>query len=228
MIPNRIFCCLSLAVTLVLFVGVQSTIAQDAKDTQGAQDKPAMKQKRKQKANALPSQEEQVAIKEFVQEHHPELINLLDRLEVRRPAIYTRAIKNVAKSHKRLMNVKKNNPDRYETALELWKVKSRVHLASARVILKDSPERREDLRKLVEQQIELRLQQLEFDKQKAGQRLQKVNDLIAKFGAEGDTLREAKIEKESKAAINRFRGLNKKSKKNKRQDEKLESGDGSQ
>lgn len=219
---NRLLCCLAIVAVTMLFCGVQQANAQNVPDELSD------RQKRRQNAAVMPTPEQQVVIKEFVREHHPELVELLDRLESGRPAIYERAIKDVAKSHGRLMRIQKNTPNRYEAALELWKVRSRIHVASARVAVNDSPEHRDQLRTLVEQQIELRIQQLKSEQQRAEQRMQRVQDQLAKFGEEGDLVREARIEKESKSAINRIRRLGKKKKQNKNQNEKAEAGDGSQ
>lgn len=226
----------SVTLVLVLFLGVQAgnALAQESQENAPAAKQKTQKtqkpkaQKRKQK-DQIPSPEQQVVIKEFIQEHHPELIELLDRLEVRRPAIYSRAMIDVAKAHKRLANIQESNSERYDAALELWKVRSRIHVASARVVIKDSPENRERLRELVARQIELRTANLEFEQRKAEQRIQKIQDQLVKFGVEGSSEREARIEKETKVALNRFRGLNKKGKRqNKKQENNPSPGDGSQ
>jgi len=170
-------------------------------------------------------------IKRFVRKNHPEIMKLLKRLQERHPNAYVNAMNSIAVSYRRLKNIEKNSPGRYDAALKRWTVRSRIKLLSARIAIKDTPERQQELKELVAEQIDLRIAQLQDEQARVVQRMEKIDKRLSRLATETESDREALIAREMKTAIRRSKklmsGQKGKKSKQKKQNE-TESGDGSQ
>lgn len=179
---------------------------------------------------------QQGEVKDFVRKNHPEIMRLLNRLQDRHPKAYVKAMKSIAVSYRRLNNIQKNTPERYDAALKRWNVRSRIKLLSARIAIKDTPERQQELKKLVSEEIELRVAQLKEEQARVTQRMEKVEKRLLKLTPETESERETLIAREMKTAIRRtqillsgLKGNKSKAQKQKRRKQnETESGDGSQ
>lgn len=175
-------------------------------------------------------------VKRFVRQNHPEILRLVNRLQDGHPKAYANAMKSLAVSYRRLNNIQKNAPERYEAALKRWNVRSRIKVLSARIAIKDTPERQQELKELVTEEIGLRIAQLQEEQLRVTQRMEKVEKRLARLTPETESEREALIAREMKTAVRRSQKLlsgqkgkkSKPQKQKKRKQNETESGDGSQ
>ena len=160
----------------------------------------------------------------------------MNRLQDGHPKAYANAMKSLAASYRRLNNIQKNAPERYEAALKRWNVRSRIKVLSARIAIKDTPERQQELKELVTEEIGLRIAQLQEEQLRVTQRMEKVEKRLARLTPETESDREALIAREMKTAVRRSQKLlsgqkgkkSKPQKQKKRKQNETESGDGSQ
>ncbi|MCA8943842.1 MAG: hypothetical protein KDB80_14865 [Planctomycetes bacterium] len=102
---------------------------------------------------------------EFIAEHHPELAQVLERLQRAKHRSYRRALRDVVDDVTRLRFAKRHAPEAFPLALDAWKCKSRVRLLSARMAASDdepTQEANDQLRDLVRRSISAERRQLEF------------------------------------------------------------------
>jgi hypothetical protein len=90
----------------------------------------------------------------FVQEHHPELVSLLQSLKSMRKKEYEMAIREIVRTKKRLETLAKREADLYVMELEAWKLKSKIDLMMAKAIARDKAFDKVVLRELLSQQVE--------------------------------------------------------------------------
>ena len=138
-------------------------------------------------------------LKEFVSENHPEALRLLNWLQNNRPEHFRKAIRTIASSYRRLMALKKNQPQRYEAALNMWKLRSRINLVAAQVTLKPSDELRKELRSMIKEHHRLRMEQLRQEKSKLASRLNRIDEQLGKSESEIEAI----IQKEMRAVLRR-------------------------
>jgi len=110
----------------------------------------------------------------FVREHHPELVELLERLKASNVAEHEKAIRELARTSDRLSVMRARNPERYALELELWKLKSQIQLLSARASLAPNEDLTSEIRALIERQLEVRAAQLELERSDLAERLDRV------------------------------------------------------
>jgi len=229
-----------------LFGCCEVSLGQDQDQKQGQSATPVPESKRGSgapKTNArhpvkVPglTAKQQGDIKRFVRENHPEIMRLVNRLQDRHPRAYVNAMRSIAASYRRLNNIQKNSPERYDEALKRWNVRSRIKLWSARIAIEDTPQRQQELKKLIAKEIEFRVAQLRDEQARVTERMEKVERRLAKLTPETESEREALIAREMKMAIRRTQKLlsgqkgrkPKPQKQKKRKQDETESGDGSQ
>lgn len=98
-------------------------------------------------------QSEKEAI-EFVQEHHPELVSLLESLKSMREKEYQVAIREISKTKKRLDGFAKRGPDIYVIELDAWKIQSKIDLLVAKGIAREKEVNSDVMRGLLTEQVE--------------------------------------------------------------------------
>lgn len=137
--------------------------------------------------------EREAAVNEFVQEHHPELAELLKHLkEKKKTRQYERAIRDLYAVSERLSGLKKADSQRYEPELKAWKLKSRIQLLSARLTMGDNEELKQELKQALAQQYDVRRELLAMEQQRLSDRLQKIEQDLSDY----DARREATLEKQ--------------------------------
>jgi hypothetical protein len=132
-------------------------------------------QKSEQKAEqkkAHKSPERVAAILAFAREHHPELAELLARLEMTDGKQFEKALADLGKDVDRLDRTKSNNPVQYERALRRWKLDSRIRLIVARLSMADSSDLEAELRAAIEERLTLRQQDLRDEEMQLKKRLE--------------------------------------------------------
>lgn len=146
------------------------------------------------------SPERREELLEFIREHHPELEKLLLTLERKRPPRFQSALRGIDATVTRL-DALRDDPERYETALEDWKLKSRIELLAARIAIEDRPEWRDQLTVLIESRLQRRQEQLQTERERLEKRLERLNQQLAKI----DDDEAAEVERQVTATIRRLR-----------------------
>lgn len=114
----------------------------------------------------------------FARRHHPELADLLERLQRGNPRQYGQAILELFRTSERLARIEERDPERYEMALELWKLDSRIQLRAARMAMSADPELEAELKTLLLQRNEWKIRQMMLDRDRAEARLKRLNKQI--------------------------------------------------
>lgn len=138
------------------------------------------------------SKERKEQLLAFVDANHPELKELLEKLENRkkqRP--YHQAMSWLDKSVKKLDGIKKRSPKRYESSLSQWNLESRIKVAAAQVKLNDTEESRSKLKSLVTQLVDFHIERMKADRAQILKRLKQTENRIS----EAESSREQAIEK---------------------------------
>lgn len=164
------------ALIVCLFVVIPASQAGNASRTTARASK---------NANGNPmsvTPEREAAAMTFVKQHHPELSDLLAYLKKNMPKQYDKAARELFRASERLARLKDNGDDeRYDLELKLWQTRSRVQLLTARLRTRPDDKLKAELRELLVQQYDLRLSQLEIDRDRAARRLAKVDEQIEQY-----------------------------------------------
>jgi hypothetical protein len=128
----------------------------------------------------------EAAALKFAQLHHPELERLLARLEANNPAEYRRAVRKLYQDSERLARTAERAPDRYDLDLEAWKLDSRIRLLVARMSMSSddsSGSQKFDgqLKTLLQERVDLRLRQLQSERERLSTRLNRLNETIGEI-----------------------------------------------
>ncbi len=143
---------------------------------------------RKKKGNGgAVSPQREAAVLAFVRKNHPDLTALLAYLKDQRPREYARAIRQMYPVSERLAKLRKNDSERYEVALQSWKVQSRVQLLAAQAKMSDDPAIRQNLEKALREQIDLRCELLARDRDKFLARAEKFESQRKHLEAQRET-----------------------------------------
>lgn len=144
--------------------------------------------------------EREAAAETFARLHHPELADLLQRLKAAHHADYDNAVRDLFRESERLARLKSRDVARYELELQIWKVSSRIRLATARLAMDDSDSLRSDLRSLLRERVTLRAQLVQLDRDKTAARLQKLDADLKSLTADPETLVDQDLERLIKSA----------------------------
>jgi uncharacterized protein YdcH (DUF465 family) len=129
-------------------------------------------------ANEPLSAECETAAALFAQQQHPQLADLLARLKNSHPDQYATAIRELDKTRQRLEKQRDKDRERYAILLHEWQLVSRIRLLAARLTMSATPELEHELRQILLERHDVRLQLLTFDLERAKGRVQKLNDQI--------------------------------------------------
>ena len=161
-------------------------------------DKPRRETKQDSKQQVVITKARRNQLMKFVNENHPELKPLINSLRKKRPGQYNAAMRSLDKSITRLNELEKSlSAARYEQVLNDWKLRSRIQLLSARLSIKDTPARREELQRLITERIDNRVSQLNAEVDKTQSRLDRLTELVTELEAN----RESEIERQFKLAV---------------------------
>jgi hypothetical protein len=144
--------------------------------------------------------EREAAAETFARLHHPELAELLTRLKAAAPKEYREAVRDLFRESERLAKLKARDPARYEIELDLWKVESRIHLATARLTMNESGPVRAELEELVAARLALRARLLQYDRVKVVARLEKLDADLKSLSQRHDELVAQEVERLLKSA----------------------------
>lgn len=149
---------------------------------------------RPEKVDRLTAEQQQSAL-DFVKEHHPQLNALISRLKKRDPAEYQKALKDVFRTCERLQRMEGRDRPRFEVELKLWKVGSRTRLLAARMATDQSPELESQLRELLNERTDLRLQQLTLERERLNNRIERIDSQVSQLAGERDAVIDKEIER---------------------------------
>jgi hypothetical protein len=139
--------------------------------------------------------EREAAAETFARLHHPELAELLARLKAAAPKEYHEAVRDLFRESERLAKLKARDPVRSEMELELWKIESRIHLATARLTMNESGPVRAELEELVAARLALRTRLLQYDRDKVAARLEKLDADLQALSQRRDELVAQEVER---------------------------------
>ena len=147
----------------------------------------------------------------FVQEHHPELVSLLQSLKAMRQKEYEMAIRDIVRTKKRLETLSKRESEMHLMELDAWKLKSKIDLLVAKGIARDKSFDTAVLRELLKQQIENQKKRWKYEQQTLAKRQEQIGDLLSKIEGHEEAKVEQQLSTHLKNVDNRI-GKSKKSK----------------
>ena len=150
-------------------------------------------------AEPVAPKREAAAIK-FAQQHHSELAELLGRLKASHPDQYTKALRELDKTRDRLEKARESDAERYAILLHEWQLDSRVRLLAARLTMSTSEELETELRQVLTDRHDVRLQLLTYDREKSKTRLLKVDEQIAEHVQNRETSIDREFDRIKKSA----------------------------
>ena len=119
----------------------------------------------------------------LVNAHLPELKDVLDRLRADQPRQYDRAIRDLAKSVRKLDLAKNRDERLYEIELELVKAQNQVNLLTAKLKVRDSQSDRKQLRNSVARLQKAQVARAQYDVEMYRQRLERAKQQLDAAGA---------------------------------------------
>ncbi len=182
--------------TVVAFICAQADDAQrDAAPIPPAVKAPVTSNAKKE-GKARPAffvtPEREAAVLNFVQRNHAELADLLIVLKTSQPEEYERALREIFRATERMNQIQERDPLQYELEVAAWTAQSRVQLLAAKLKMNESDELVKKLRDSLKAQNEAKIVLLKHEKQKAADRMAKIDSDIARF----ETNREEVIDKQ--------------------------------
>jgi hypothetical protein len=142
----------------------------------------------KAKPAILVTPEREAAVLTFVQRNHAELAELLAALKTNEPEQYHRAIRDIFRTTERLAFIQERDPFQYELEVTAWRAQSRVELLAAKLKMESSDELLKQLREALKTQNDAKVALLKHERQKAADRLGKLDNEIARFETNRDEL----------------------------------------
>ena len=156
----------------------KSSAQQPSKKPSKAKKGPATSPDKKKPVN-VPAARRTELLK-FCEQHHEELLPLLESLRKKRPEEFEKALRTLDREINQLQAVKSR--DRHEKLLEQWVLRSKIKLLSAKLAVRTSKEQRvkttASLTKLIVQLQDLKLKHLSDEQQATRSRLAKITTQI--------------------------------------------------
>lgn len=191
--------CLAVFLTPLAFAEKPSlsetvTVAKETNQTKKTLRASASDKKDRKVSNTIDAEREKKAIA-FAKSHHPELAKLIQRLKKHKPREYRRAIRDLDTTLAKLGRFKKRDSERYRLTLERWEVDSRVRLLAARVSVMGSSEDKSELKSLIKQRVDLRIELLRYDQKIAEGRIEKLKKSISDLEQNQKSIVEAELKR---------------------------------
>lgn len=185
-----------LAASLLVFCLSLPSVAQNGST---APKKPSVTKPVKQKDKpAAISSERKTKILAFVDEHHPELTELLTKIENgKNKRQWHKAMIVLNKSVKKLESLKERSPNRYESALQQWKLESRIKVAAAQLSFDDTEEGRDKLTSMIGKLVDFHIERMKNERKQMAKRIEQLDKKIE----EASSGRQQAIEKRLKSAL---------------------------
>jgi len=156
--------------------------------------------KGKAKISILVTPEREAAVLTFVQRNHAELADLLGYLKTSQPEEYERAIKDIFRATERMALIQERDPLQYELEVAAWTAQSRVQLLAAKLKMGSSDELLKQLRDALKGQNEAKIALLKHERQKAADRVSKLESDISRFEKNPDDVVDKQLKLLTRAA----------------------------
>ena len=188
--------------TLTIAVVAAGLLRAQSGDSQPANQPspPAAKKDAKARPALRITPEREAAAISFVQRNHPELAELLSYLRTSQPEEYERAIRDIFRATERLALIQERDSLQYELEVTAWTSQSRVQLLAAKLKMGASDELTRQLREALKTQNESKLALLRHERQKAADRLARVEKEIARFETDSEQVINMQLSLLTKAA----------------------------
>lgn len=130
--------------------------------------------------------EREAAVTTFVEKNHAELAALLVHLKTNQPKEYERAVRDLFRVTEKFAMVKERGDAQYDLELKAWKAQSRAQLLVARLKMTDpesadTEELKTQLREILTEQLQARIEVMKLERERTTARLEKLNQDIGKF-----------------------------------------------
>lgn len=148
----------------------------------GKSDRPTKQEEAKQREG------EQRTL-EFVGQHQPELLELLEFMKKKQPSQYQQALREMARTQQRLEGLALRDKELHAVELELWNIRSKLRLIAARIPVVQEKKRealREELEQLVAQEVDQNLAKLKIQRARTETQLANINKQITRSETELD------------------------------------------
>jgi hypothetical protein len=118
--------------------------------------------------------EREAAAMQFVGRHHPELAGVLTALKATKSAEYEQAVRELSQVAERLALIRPADETQYDLMLQAWINNSNAELLAARIACsaESPPALEEELKRLLSRQVDLQIQIVEHNRQKAAKSLE--------------------------------------------------------
>ena len=123
----------------------------------------------------------------FASEHHPELARLLEHLRKSRANEFQRAARELNQQMTTLEKMKERNSSRYASQLQLWKEDSQIRVLVAKWSHSKDEALEQQIRQLLRQRRDAKRGQLEAERRRLTEQLQKVETQLAAYSEPQDS-----------------------------------------
>ena len=148
----------------------------------------------------MPSDHEAAALG-FVLLNHPDLVEVLNRLKASNHAEYEKAIKQIHQTSERLGKLSKDDPDRHDAELRLWKVDSRLQLLAARISVNSTSAANEELKLAVREEFDAKADLLALERKRQAVQLKKVDAELTRLNQGRDKEIDARLNEIKKEIV---------------------------
>ncbi|MFO0821004.1 MAG: hypothetical protein U1A77_23865 [Pirellulales bacterium] len=132
--------------------------------------------------------EREAAVRKFVEQHHPELVGLLESLKSKNSTEYERAVRDLFRVSERLAQSYGRDNQRYELELKLWQSQSRLDLLAARFKMSNNDELKAQIQQALDEQYSLRQAVMQLERDRVAERLKKLDEQLQTFDASREEL----------------------------------------
>jgi hypothetical protein len=132
--------------------------------------------------------EREAAVRKFVEQHHPELVGLLESLKSKNSTEYERAVRDLFRVSERLAQFYGRDNQRYELELKLWQSQSRLDLLAARFKMSNNDELKVQIQQALDEQYSLRQSVMHLERDRVAERLKKLDEQLQTFDASREEL----------------------------------------
>lgn len=135
--------------------------------------------KLEEKTNSSAAAQETAALA-LVGAHHPELLDLLEKLKADNSKQYQQAILELYRASQRLADRKAKDPARYELELKAWKLDSQARLLAAKLTMDADAELEEQLKSVLAEREDVAIALLAMDRERLADRLKQTERQLEK------------------------------------------------
>ncbi len=167
--------------------------SEKSPDKRSSDSKNSSEAKKRAARKSVPLPEREAAALTFVRKHHDDLGQLLVYLKENNPGAYRQAILDLYRTSQRLAQYHdRGDNERYNLELKVWQARSRIQLIVANMKMGQSDDLKAQLKDALREQIELKVQILQHDRQRWAERIAKLDEQLDQLTKD----RESEIDKQ--------------------------------